>query len=75
MANGVAMTLTTATTWGRPFGPEARQPFTLQFHGPAEPVLPDATYHLQHEVLGGLEVFLVPIGPDAAGMRYEAIFT
>jgi len=25
--------------------------------------------------MGDLDLFLVPIGPDGEGMRYEAIFT
>lgn len=35
---------------------------------------PQATYRLEHDELGVLEVFLVPLGPDTVGMRYEAIF-
>ena len=30
---------------------------------------------LGHAELGSLGIFLVPVGPDAEGMRYEAIFT
>lgn len=52
-----------------------RAPFRLIFHGPAQPVQPQATVPLDHPELGRLEIFLVPIGPDARGMRYEAIFT
>jgi len=29
----------------------------------------------QHPEMAGLELFLVPIGPDAHGMRYQAVFT
>jgi hypothetical protein len=36
--------------------------------------LAQRTYKLEQEDLGSLEIFLVPIGPDKAGMRYEAIF-
>ena len=36
--------------------------------------LPQGTYPMEHETLGRLEVFLVPLGPDAQGMRYEAVF-
>lgn len=32
------------------------------------------TYRLDHDVLGTQEMFLVPLGPDDVGMRYEAIF-
>lgn len=35
---------------------------------------PQATYRLDQARLGSLEVFLVPLGPDAEGMRYEAVF-
>jgi len=51
-----------------------REPFTLLFRGPKSPVLPQRIYSLEHEALGRLEIFLVPIGPDEDGMRYEAVF-
>lgn len=59
-----------------------RQPFALLFRGPIEPVLPQAIYRLEHDKLGVLELFIVPIGPDeaatpgtrSAAMRYEAVF-
>jgi uncharacterized protein DUF6916 len=56
-------------------GPARRQPFSLLFHGPRTPVLPQRIYRFEHEQMGDLEIFIVPIGPDADGMRYEAIFT
>lgn len=54
-----------------------REPFSLTFLGPAEPALPQQIYPMEHPSLGELEIFLVPIGPDAEnqGMRYEAVFT
>lgn len=51
-----------------------RQPFSLVFRGPRQPVLPQQIYALTNETLGRLEIFLVPIGPDEAGLRYEAVF-
>lgn len=36
--------------------------------------LPQRIYHLEHEQLGAMDLFLVPLGPVAGGMRYEAIF-
>jgi uncharacterized protein DUF6916 len=36
--------------------------------------LPQAIYHLEHPMLGPMDVFLVPIGRGAEGIRYEAIF-
>ena len=57
--------------WGK--GP-TREPFSLVFLGPPEPLLAQQIYRLEHEEMGALEVFLVPIGRDAAGTRYEAAF-
>jgi hypothetical protein len=58
---------------GSPEGPRA--PFSLVFLGPRDPVLPQRIYRLEHEELGTLDLFLVPIGRDDAGVRYEAVFT
>lgn len=54
--------------------PRPTSPFALLFRGPQRPVLPQGTYPLAHGTLGRLELFMVPIGPDAVGMRYEIIF-
>lgn len=43
-------------------------------HGIEVHRLPQATYRIENANLGVLEVFLVPIGPDESGMRYEATF-
>ena len=48
--------------------------YALTFRGRDRGHVPQATYRLESPDLGDLEVFLVPIGPDAVGMRYEAIF-
>ncbi|HVS40436.1 MAG TPA: hypothetical protein VMS17_33065 [Gemmataceae bacterium] len=50
------------------------RPFSLLFRGPAAPLLPQRIYAMEHERLGRLEIFIVPIGRDAAGVRYEAVF-
>ena len=55
-------------------GPVRREPFSIVFRGPRAVVLPQRIYRLEHDTLGTLEIFLVPIGPDETGMRYEAIF-
>jgi hypothetical protein len=52
-----------------------REPFNLLFRGPRSPYVRQGTHRLEHDEIGTLEIFLVPVGPDAAGMRYEAIFT
>jgi hypothetical protein len=53
---------------------QPRPPFSLVFRGPMQPILPQRIYPLRHQALGAVDVFLVPIGPDAAGQRYEAVF-
>jgi hypothetical protein len=62
--------LSAATT-----GTDKRNPFGLVFRHPGRRILPQSVYALEHPKLGRLEIFIVPIGPDAGGMRYEAIFT
>jgi hypothetical protein len=59
---------------GRPSG-NARAPFSLVFRGPSGQEVAQRIYRLEHEELGAFDLFLVPIGPDETGMRYEAVFT
>jgi hypothetical protein len=50
-------------------------PFSLVFTGPSTVQFQQGVYPLEHEALGRLEVFLVPIQPDADGLpRLEAVF-
>jgi hypothetical protein len=51
----------------------ARSPFRLTFRGPADGILPQGTYPLEHDAMQ-LDIFIVPIQPDAQGPLYEAIF-
>ena len=53
----------------------ARDSFLVSFRAAGRPHLPQQTYRLELEVLGELDVFLVPAGPDARGMRYDAVFS
>jgi hypothetical protein len=48
--------------------------FSLIFRGPKSPFLEQRIYPMAHERFGDFELFLVPIGPDSLGMRYEAVF-
>jgi hypothetical protein len=70
----ITATLLTADTTSQEQA-QRRLPFSLLFRGPREIVLPQRIYTLSHTTLGTFGLFLVPIGPDAEGMRYEAIFT
>jgi hypothetical protein len=65
----------TAATPGRNPGPEGtRHPFAVAFRGPVDPPLPQDTYRLEHDGLGALDLFIVPVGRDEAGTDYEAVF-
>ena len=71
----VALVLSEVTDLARPEGPSPRRkPFSLIFRGPFRPPLVQRIWPLEHSALGTLEIFLVPIGPDGQGMRYEAVF-
>jgi hypothetical protein len=52
-----------------------RAPFSIVFRGPATPILPQRIYRVEQPAIGTFDLFLVPIGPDEQGLRYEAIFT
>lgn len=55
-------------------GGPRKQPFSIHFRGPKGAALPQAIYRVEHERMGAMEIFLVTIGPDERGMRYEAVF-
>ena len=53
-----------------------RAPFSLIFRSAGERRhAPQRVYTVRHAELGAMEIFLVPIGADEGGMRYEAVFT
>ncbi len=56
---------------------QARQPFSLIFEGPTEPIFPQRIYRLEHPAMDdALELFLVPVGrSEKNGVRYQAVFT
>jgi len=51
-----------------------REQFSLVFRGGQGEHLRQRTYRMEHEELGLIDLFLVPIGPDDEGMRYQAVF-
>ncbi len=67
----------------RTIGPDApavdesgqRSPFALDLRGPVDPLLPQSIYRLEHDSVGEIEIFIVPVGRTEAGTDYEAIFT
>ncbi len=51
-----------------------RQQFSLLFRGPTAPQLSQGLWALEHDEMGELALFLVPLGADDKGPRYEAVF-
>jgi len=51
-----------------------QQQFSVFFRGPLDYLLPQSTYHMEHEKMGEIDIFLVPIGREQDGFRYEAVF-
>jgi hypothetical protein len=71
----LVLTLAEATALPARFtGPGARPPFSLIFSGSLEHALPQRLYRLQHEGLGEVTIFLVPVGKDAQSYSYQALF-
>jgi hypothetical protein len=51
-----------------------RAPFSLVFVAEQAESMPQRLYRIEHETLGIVSVFLVPIGRDARGVAYQATF-
>jgi hypothetical protein len=51
-----------------------QEQFALQFRGPLEYFFPQTIYHIEHEKMGEMDIFIVPVGKDKDGFRYEAVF-
>jgi len=66
-----AMILETATA----IEPSVREngSFRLEFRGPPNPILEQAIYPIRSGEFSS-EIFIVPIGRDASGTLYEAVF-
>jgi hypothetical protein len=60
---------------GMPFGEGIRTPFSIVFRtAQKNEYFDQGTYPIIHPSKGSIPVFLVPIGPDENGMKYEAVF-
>jgi hypothetical protein len=51
-----------------------RHPFSLFFIGPKSFRLNQHTYHLTHDSLEPMDIFIVPVGEESRGFIYEAVF-
>ena len=52
----------------------AQEHFSLVFRGAHDRVLSQGMCRMEHAELGAVVLFIVPIGPDSRGMRYQAVF-
>ncbi len=48
--------------------------FSAIFRSPLQHFLPQSTYRMEHERLGSVEIFIVPVRKDGEGIYYEAVF-
>ncbi|HKO96851.1 MAG TPA: hypothetical protein VJU86_07665 [Pyrinomonadaceae bacterium] len=48
--------------------------FSAMFQGPVQPALVQKLYHLKHDSMGDLDIFIVPIAKNAQGVVYEAVY-
>lgn len=52
-----------------------REPFSLVFHAAPGTWLEQQIYRIEKPGIEPFDCFLVPIGPDQHGMRFEAVYT
>jgi hypothetical protein len=48
--------------------------FSLFFYGPGDILLKQGTFTLEHPTMGEVLLFIVPVGQDPQGFRYEVVF-
>ncbi|HEX8560085.1 MAG TPA: hypothetical protein VF668_18455 [Pyrinomonadaceae bacterium] len=58
----------------QPNEPGGMERFSLFFYGPGDIMLTQGSFSLEHPEMGDLLLFMVPVGQDARGFRYEVIF-
>ena len=72
--NATTLTLTEVESRAG-MGASGRDPFALVFRAEGETVLEQRIYRLEHESLGAIEIFLVPISQGDDHVLYEAVFS
>jgi hypothetical protein len=53
---------------------ERSEAFSLLFRGPADHMVAQAVYPVEHARMGLFDVFIVPVGVTEEGFQYEAVF-
>ncbi|HEV7376753.1 MAG TPA: hypothetical protein VGN95_18710 [Pyrinomonadaceae bacterium] len=52
----------------------SQERFSLIFRGPHQPYLAQSLYRIEHDKMGTLNLFLVPVGKNEDGFEYQAVF-
>jgi hypothetical protein len=52
-----------------------RDPFSLIFRGPDQPMFNQGFRAFEHGALGTFELFIVPVGPGETGLLYQVVFS
>jgi hypothetical protein len=60
---------------GRKSTTQERAPFSILFKGTREKLVPQQMYRVEHETLGAMDLFIVPVREDKDGYYYEAVFS
>ncbi len=61
---------------GMPIGKDIRTPFSIVLRTEQKnEYFEQGTYTIKHPDKGEIPLFLVPLGPDEIGMKYEAVFS
>jgi hypothetical protein len=72
---GTRLPLVLARVTEQPLAHDVEQ-FSLSFHAPPGPPLPDATHAFEHPALGAFDLFISPVGGGGARHTvYEACFS
>ena len=53
---------------------DVQENFTLLFRAQLDAIAEQGIYHLKHEKLGEMDLFLVPVKKDDTGLYFEAVF-
>jgi len=57
-----------------PHEQEGMERFSAMFMGPLEVFLPQQTYRVSHPDMGEFDIFLVALGQEPEGFRYEGVY-
>lgn len=58
----------------RRVSPHHQERFEIIFRGPREPLITQGSYRLEHDEMGDLILFIVPVEQNNDGIFYEACF-